>query len=107
MRNASEKFDYPSCDLGIYIQPMVQGTSCHCEFNLFYDPNDENEIAKIRSLYLEASETLMNAGAFFSHPYGAVADMAYRRDAETTAALRKTKSIFDPNNILNSGKLCF
>jgi len=33
--------------------------------------------------------------------------MAYRRDAETTAALRKVKGIFDPKNIMNTGKLCF
>jgi FAD/FMN-containing dehydrogenase len=33
--------------------------------------------------------------------------MAYRRDGETTAALRKVKGIFDPKNIMNAGKLCF
>jgi hypothetical protein len=98
---------YASSDISIYVQPMVQGTSCHCEFNLFYDPNNSKEKAKIRELYIKASEALMNEGAFFSRPYGAVVDMVYRRDAETTAALRKVKPIFDPNNIMNPGKLCF
>jgi FAD/FMN-containing dehydrogenase len=107
MYDAVEKNAYPSSDLSIYVQPMVQGTSCHCEFNLFYDPKNAREVARVSELYTQAGEALMNAGAFFSRPYGAIADMAYRRDGETTAALRKVKAIFDPNNIMNAGKLCF
>ena len=33
-----KKGGYPSSDMGVYIQPIVQGTGVHCEFNLFYDP---------------------------------------------------------------------
>lgn len=29
------------------------------------------------------------------------------RDAATVTALKKIKAIFDPNNIMNPGKLCF
>jgi FAD/FMN-containing dehydrogenase len=107
MYDIAEQRGYSSSDIGMYVQPMVQGTSCHCEFNLFYDPANAREVARIRELYTQAAEALMNAGAFFSRPYGALADMAYRRDGETTAALRKVKQIFDPNNIMNAGKLCF
>jgi FAD/FMN-containing dehydrogenase len=56
---------------------------------------------------MDASRTLMEKGAFFSRPYGPWADMAYARFTEGVAALRKLKNIFDPNNILNPGKLCF
>jgi hypothetical protein len=107
MDGIAKQHNYPSSDIGIYVQPMVQGTSCHCEFNLFYDPKNKDETSRIQELYTQASEALMNAGAFFSRPYGALADMAYRRDGETVAALRKVKLIFDPNNIMNPGKLCF
>jgi len=107
MYDIAGQHGYPSSDIGIYIQPMVQGTSCHCEFNLFYDPTDAKEIARVKGLFIQASEALMNTGAFFSRPYGAWANMAYGRDAETTIALRKVKGIFDPNNVMNPGKLCF
>jgi hypothetical protein len=107
MDSIAKQRGYPSSDIGIYVQPMVQGTSCHCEFNLFYDPKNKDETSRIQELHTQASEALMNAGAFFSRPYGALADMAYRRDGETVAALRKVKSVFDPNNIMNPGKLCF
>jgi FAD/FMN-containing dehydrogenase len=49
----------------------------------------------------------MKNGAFFSRPYGSWAEMVYSRYTEGTAASRKLKNIFDPNNILNPGKLCF
>jgi FAD/FMN-containing dehydrogenase len=101
------KYSYPVRDIGIYLQPIVQGTSCHCEFNLFFDRENETEVDKVWKLSLDAVPTLMSKGAFFSRPYGFWADIAYRRDAETTAVLRKMKGIFDPNNILNPGKLCF
>lgn len=107
MYDTAGQCDYPSSDIGVYIQPMVQGSSCHCEFNLIYDQTNSKEAAKIRKLYEQAGEALMNAGAFFSRPYGAIVDMAYRKDGETTAALKKTKMIFDPNSIMNPGKLCF
>ena len=107
MYGVAEQRGFPTSDIGIYIQPMVQGTSCHCEFNLFFDPSVASEAHRVRDMYTQAGEALMNAGAFFSRPYGAMADLAYRRDGETTAALRKVKQIFDPNNVMNSGKLCF
>jgi len=107
MNGVAEKFDSPASDMGVYIQPIVQGVNYHCEFNLFFDPNNPGEEDKVRRLSEAAFEALATHGAFFSRPYGAWADMAYRRDAETTIALRKVKKIFDPNNIMNPGKLCF
>jgi len=50
----------------------------------------------------------MNAGAFFNRPYGLWAKDVYQRhDESTQTALRRVKKIFDPNNILNPGVLCF
>jgi FAD/FMN-containing dehydrogenase len=107
MQEAADEAGYPATDLGIYLQPVVQGTSCHCEFNLFYDPANAVEVNRTKDLSANVTRKLMEAGAFFSRPYGENAGMIINRDAATAAALRKVKSITDPNNIMNPGKLCF
>ena len=107
MYSMAQAANYPVSDIGIYLQPQQQGTSCHCEFSLPYRPDDQTEVARVRELFAQSSEELIRHGAFFSRPYGIWANMVYSRDTQTTDTLRKIKGIFDPNNILNSGKLCF
>ena len=97
---------YSADDIGIYIQPVVQGTSCHCEFNLFADPSDKEEAGKVKWIVEQGSRSLAKNGAFFSRPYGMWRDFAYGSNAETVDMQRKVKKIFDPNNILNPAKLC-
>ena len=95
-----------SLKLGVYIQPIVQGTSFHVEFDLYYDPATENEKAKQE--FMSVSKALMESGAFFNRPYGLWADDAYKyHSPETTVALNKVKGIFDPNHVLQPGVLCF
>ena len=107
MQTLTRSRRFSSEDLGVYIQPMVQGTSCHCEFNLFYDPADRAGMDRVKAMETDGALTLANRGAFFSRPYGAWARIAYGRAPETMILQRKIKKIFDPNNILNPGRLCF
>jgi FAD/FMN-containing dehydrogenase len=107
MKNVALEWEYDVGDMGIYLQPAVQGVNYHCEFNLFFDKDNPAEKDTVKSLVDVAAGALANRGAFFSRPYGPWADIAYRRDAGTTMALRKVKGIFDPNNVMNPGKLCF
>ena len=107
MQNIAAKYHYNLDDIGCYIQPMVQGRGCHCEFNLPFDESNTSEAVEVKKLFLEASETFVKNGAFFSRPYGPWADMVYSRYAGGVEVLKKLKGIFDPNNILNPGKLCF
>lgn len=104
---AAEAYGYPSSEIGVYIQPTHQGASCHCEFSLPYDPSDGEEMQKVKSLYLALTEKLFQEGAFFSRPYGIWSEMAFNRDAQTKAVLKKIKNIFDPHSVMNPGKLCF
>jgi hypothetical protein len=98
---------YPNEELGIYLQPIVQGVNCHCEFNLFYNFENPSEATRIRELTFNATKSLVAKGAFFSRPYGETARMIMNRDAATQTTLKKIKAIVDPNNIMNPGKLCF
>ena len=107
MNNLAEKAGYPATDIGVYTQPIVQGTSCHCEFDLFYDPENPSELNRVKELTSSAINTLMANGAFFSRPYGENARMIVNKDAATVVALTKIKKILDPNHVMNPGKICF
>jgi len=107
MKKMAEKAGYPVSDIGIYIQPVVQGTSVHCEFNLPYDRNNSNESARVKKLALEATKGLMAQGAFFSRPYGEAAGMIMNRDAASKTVLTRLKKLFDPNGVMNPGKIGF
>lgn len=105
MYASAEAAGYPGTDLGIYLQPVVQGVNCHCEFNLFYDNGNPAEVARIRELSTAATRNLLARGAFFSRPYGESAGMIMNRDAATLDSLKKVKAMADPLNIMNPGKL--
>jgi len=98
---------FPIENIGVYIQPVAQGTSCHFEFDFYSDSTDREETNLVKQVEIEAVDQLEENGAFFSRPYGNWADIAYRRAADTVEMQRKIKGIFDPNWILNPGKLCF
>jgi len=105
--DAANEAGYPAPDMGIYLQPIVQGTSCHCDFNLFYDSENRRESNQVRELSANVIHKLMAKGAFFSRPYGETAGIIINRDAATVATLKKVKAIVDPGHIMNPGKLCF
>jgi FAD/FMN-containing dehydrogenase len=107
MFSAANEAGYPVPDIGVYLQPVHQGVGCHCEFILPYAPANQVEAEKTRGLFQKASHTLFEQGAYFSRPYGIWADMVYNADARTTFVSQKIKDIFDPNHVMNPGKLCF
>lgn len=107
MFDLAEKYQYPTKNIGVYIQPIVQGTCCQCEFSLFHDPTDPDASAHTKQFLNDVVECLEQRGGFFSRPYAVWADIAYRHMQDTADIQKKIKKIFDPNGILNPGKLCF
>ncbi len=107
MSEVASSCGFSPSDMGIYLQPIVQGVNCHCELNLFYNHNEPSESKQIQNLTSLAVERLIDAGAFFSRPYGENTLKIMSRDKATIAALKKIKQITDPDNIMNPGKLCF
>lgn len=94
-------------EIGVYLQPLERGRACQVTFSLPCDTACEKDRERIGSLHRELSQALVNEGAFFTRPYGPWADMVYRHATTYTATLKELKRVFDPNNILNPGKLCF
>jgi len=101
------RLGYPIGDIGGYLQPIEHNRACHLEFEFFYDPTSQSEVERVRSLYREAAKVLLNEGALFTRPYGELAKLVYQRAAGYATALRRVKRVFDPQNVMNPGNLCF
>jgi len=106
MYEMAVKHKYPVEDIGIYIQPLEQGRACHCEYGLHFNPDKPEEVEMVNNFFRKASEILILNGAFFSRPYGEWSSMVFNRCASYFMALKKLKEVFDPNRIMNPGKLC-
>ncbi|MHA1298034.1 MAG: FAD-binding oxidoreductase [Candidatus Helarchaeota archaeon] len=108
MWNTANQQKFEETNIGVYIQPMVQGCNVHCEFDLYFNPADEKDLEITKNTFLKSSQALIDNGAFFSRPYGIWADMIYPKiQPGIVESMRKVKNIFDPNGVLNPGALCF
>ncbi len=101
------KHGYPITDIGGYLQPIEHNRACYLEFDLFYDPANRPEVERVRDLYTEAAPVLLKEGALFTRPYGELAKLVYDRANGYAMTLKRVKKLFDPNNIMNPGNLCF
>jgi hypothetical protein len=101
------KYQYPTSDVGCYIQPVQNGRACQVQFSFYYNPDDEAEKERIGGLYCEAAAAALQQGAYFNRPYPMVAEMVYRKHGDYASLLKRFKKHFDPNNIMNPGNLCF
>lgn len=99
------KYRYPTEDMGFYLQPLERGRACFCQFGFHCDPKDVRDVEMVRKLWLEASEKVIDMGGFFTTPYGPWADMVCSRATTYSAIMKVVKNAYDPNSIMNPGKL--
>ncbi|MFW9767785.1 MAG: FAD-binding oxidoreductase [Candidatus Thorarchaeota archaeon] len=106
--DVADQVGFPQEQIGAYVQPVVQGTSTHCGFDLYADPSDADEAESLNALLREGRIKLLGEGAFFNRPYGSITEAVFEKTStEMVSAIQNVKRIFDPNNILNPGTLCF
>ncbi|MHA2077454.1 MAG: FAD-binding oxidoreductase [Candidatus Thorarchaeota archaeon] len=104
----ADEVGFPKEQIGAYVQPMVQGVTTHCGFDLYCDPTNADEVESVNGLMNEGRKKLLKEGAFFSRPYGSITDAVFEQSSpEMVRAIQSVKAIFDPNNVLNPGTLCF
>ncbi len=97
-------FGTPENEIGIYLQPIIQNHACHIEFIIPFNSGSEAEIGRMRQLEKQVVLQLMVAGAFFSRPYGSVADRVWAQNPANYQLVKMVKGIFDPNRVLQRGK---
>ena len=97
-------FGIPETDIGAYIQPMVQNHACHMELMIPFEPGSAEQLERLRQFERQATLRLLEAGAFFSRPYGSGAELVWAKNPGNTRLVKIIKGIFDPKQILQRGK---
>ncbi|MCL2493315.1 MAG: FAD-binding oxidoreductase [Clostridiales bacterium] len=105
VREIAQDLGYPTEDIGVYIQPKHLGSSYHMEFTFPYDPNSAAAEARVLDLSEAVSVAAADLGGYFSRPYGKWAGIQLNKDAQSLMVLKKLQGIFDPNDVMNPGKL--
>ena len=96
---------HPKEDLGLTLQPQVQGRAFRVEADLFCS---KETLEKTRLLADAAEAALFACGALFDRPYTpALSRLVFDADPAVPAEQKKLKAVFDPQGIFNPGKLCF
>ena len=93
-------------EAAVTVQPQVQGRAHRIECDLFLENSGEEAALAAETALFEAARELLPLGAYFDRPYGRLPELVYS-EPTATDAIRRLKDIFDPDHILNPGKLCF
>ena len=102
-----ENSGFDCSNLGIYLQPIEHNRACQVQFSFHYNRFDAEERRRIDELSFQAAKLCRERGGYFTRPYGRLAGYLYDQAAGYRSALKRVKSIFDPENIMNPGNLCF
>jgi len=92
-------------ELGFLIMPLNFGGSYYFEPNLYHNPDSRENHESARTVFMEISRALIQAGGFFPRPYPLWSEEVYFRMGAYHRRVKMVKEILDPKNIMNPGKL--
>ena len=101
----AKAYDYSIPDLYGFVMPIEQARTFYFEYNFHSDPSDIDNYHKVQKFYADAAKIIINNGGIIDRPYGLLADLIYEKIPKYYNTLMIVKDWFDPNNILNPGKL--
>jgi len=90
---------------GVTVQPQVQGRGVRMECDLRFAAEPGAAEGAEDALFALAKR-LQPMGAYYDRPYGRLTELVYTEPV-SLEAMKRLKTIFDPDNVLNPGKLCF
>ena len=104
----AKKNGYPVEDVGCLALPtFAEPGVVHYQYSFARDPRDPEETERVRAMICDMSAELIELGAFFSRPYGHLAELVYARAGTYHSTVKKFKQMVDPNGIFNPGRLLF
>lgn len=107
MSDTAADHGYAAEEIGFYLQSVEYGRVGFYQYSFHSNPHIDGETGRVRAIFNEASQKAMETGAFFSSPYGAWSQMVYERAGAYPQILKIVKDAFDPNGIMNPGRICF
>ncbi len=101
-----DKYSYPRDRIGYFFLPVEKGRVYYCEYGIHADKGDSNAMEWTRELWTEAARSLLDAGAYFDRVYGPLEELVYARAGVYHSMIKKIKGLLDPNDIMNTGRIC-
>ena len=105
IQNELSQFNGNKIELGVSIIPVERNRTAYVEFDLYTELNTEKEIIEFKKLFNNLGELAVKAGAIIDIPYGPLKQVIYSKVGNYVALIQQVKDIFDPNNIMNPGKI--